>query len=134
MVRAYGWDIVGNDGFRPSMVSDVAGRVDFMIPPYNAVYIPFTANLADSEEDEFTLHATLTYIWFVPPPPAAQNRMQQGIIRRIQTASPEEKQRILNRDIPAMMAARNTMESTYPPVRMASTQKKVKGSDPTRSH
>ena len=46
-----------------------------------------------------------------PPLPS-----QQGIIRRIESSPPEVKDHIVNRDIPAMMSARNTLEFAHAPL------------------
>ena len=121
MSREYGWDIVSNDGFRPGMVSDVAGRVDFMLPPMATEKIHAELSLGPDEAPA-AVKASLIYVWFVPPPPDAQDRMQKQIIRRIEASSQEGRDRILNHDIPAMMAGKNTLESAWPPVTMATAE------------
>ncbi len=73
-----------------------------------------------------TLHATLTYIFFVTPPPEAKERMQQGIIARIRAAiTQEEKDAILKTEIPTRMNSMNAMEATCPPSVMAKLSKTV---------
>jgi hypothetical protein len=119
MSREYGWDIVGNDGFRPGMVGDVAGRVDFMLPAQAETLVPVRILLEEGAATTGTLKASLTYVWFMPPPPEAQNHMQEGIIARMEGSSSEERERILDVEIPKLMAAKNTMESAYAPVAMA---------------
>ena len=101
------------------MVSDTAGRVDFMMPPMTTFTVALDAPLESSAETPVIVKASMTYIWFKPPSAAAQDRMQKGIIRRIEAASRDEKKQILDRDIPAMMSARNTLESAHAPVVMA---------------
>ena len=103
------------------MVADAAGRVDFMMPPMTTFSVSLDAPL-DAGEQPTLVKASLTYVWFKPPSPEAQDRMQKGIIRRIDAADEEGKKQILERDIPALMAAKNTMESTHSPVTMALTQ------------
>ena len=120
-VEEYGWDIVANDGFQGSMVADAAGRVDFMMPAMTTFSVKLDAPL-DADARPVIVKASMTYIWFKPPSPEMQSRMQQGIIRRIEAATTAEKKRILEHDIPSMMAGRNTLESAYPPVVMATTQ------------
>jgi hypothetical protein len=115
---------VANDGFQGSMVADAAGRVDFTMPAMATFDVALEAPL-DPGSAPAVAKASLTYVWFQPPTPEMQNRMQQGIIRRIEAASPEGKQQILERDIPAMMAARNTLESSWPPVVMANAEMPV---------
>lgn len=102
------------------MVSDVASRVDFMIPPQKTFVERFKGKLdAEGTEKTLTVKASLTYIWFLTPPPEAKDRMQKSIIRRIESSPPEIKEKILNEEIPVRMAAMNTLESTNPPVVMA---------------
>lgn len=105
------------------MVSDMADRVDFMIPPKKTIVERFDAKLdTEGVEENITVKASLTYLWFVLPPPEAQDRIQKSIIRRIESSPPEIKERILNEEIPARMAAMNTLDSTNPPVVMATSQ------------
>lgn len=121
--KNYGWDIIGNDGFRPSMVSDVAGRVVFAIPAQKSIVESFNGKL-DSENPgkNIIVKASLTYLWFVTPPAEAKDRMQKDIIRRIESSPSEIKDKILNEEIPARMASMNTLESTNPPVVMATAE------------
>ena len=108
------------------MVSDMAGRVDFTIPPKKTIVERFDGKLdTESAEENVTVKASLTYLWFVLPPTEAQDRIQKSIIRRIESASPEIKDKILNEEIPARMSSMNTLESTNPPVVMATAQIKV---------
>lgn len=108
------------------MVSDMAGRVDFMIPPQKKFVERFEGK-PDMEGaiETLTVKASLIYIWFVTPPSEAKNRMQKAIIRRIESSPAEIKEKILNEEIPARMAAMNTLESTNPPVVMATAQRRV---------
>jgi hypothetical protein len=102
------------------MVSEVAGRVVFTIPPQDTIVERFEGKL-DTEEtaDVSTAKASLIYMWFVTPPPEAKDRMQKSIIKRIESSPPEIKDKILNEEIPARMAGMNTLETTNPPVVMA---------------
>lgn len=112
-----------NDGFRPGMVSDMADRVDFTIPPQTTIAERFKGKLdAESPGENITVKASLTYLWFVTPPTEAKDRIQKSIIRRIESSPPEIKDKILNEEIPARMAGMNTLESTNPPVVMATSQ------------
>jgi hypothetical protein len=117
--REYGFNFVDNAGFEPAMVDNVAGRgYDTVIEADKVTEERFTVPLDDTK-GAIELHATLTYIFFVTPPPEAKDRMQQGIIARIQQGTPEERDRILNEEVPGRMASMNTLETTYPPVIMA---------------
>lgn len=107
------------------MVNDVAGRADFMMPPMATFTVRLDAPLEDGAAVPVTAKASMIYVWFKPPTGEMQDRMQRGIIRRIEASSPEGKDRILDRDIPAMMAARNTLESTHPPVVMATAHSDI---------
>ncbi len=64
------------------------------------------------------MKASLTYVYFVMPPPEAQNHMQQGLIQRIDAGTQETKDYILNVEIPGRMAAMNRLTSAYTPVVM----------------
>ncbi len=107
------------------MVNDVAGRVDFMMPALATFTVALDAPLEQGAARPVMVKASLTYVWFKPPSSAAQNRMQQAIIRRIESSSPDQKKRILDHDIPALMAAKNTMESAHSPVTMATASAAV---------
>ena len=117
--REYGFNFIDNAGYEPGMVDNVAGRgFDTVIEADQITQERFTFPITETA-GQIELHATLTYIFFVTPPPEAKDRMQQGIIARIRQGTPEEKDRILNEEIPDRMASMNTMETTYPPVIMA---------------
>lgn len=106
------------------MVSDVADRIDFTIQPLTTERVHVELAL-DEGVRPAKVKASLTYIWFAPPPAEAQDRMQKDIIRRIESSAAPIRDQILNEDIPALMAAKNTMESAYPPVLMATAESKV---------
>ena len=115
----YGFNFINNAGYEPGMVDDVAGRgFDQVLEADQITEERFAVPIAEAK-GQVELHATLTYLFFVTPPPEAKDRMQQGIIARIQQASLEERERILNEEIPARMAAMNTLETTHAPVIMA---------------
>ncbi len=105
------------------MISDFAGRVDFTIPPDKTIVEHFTGKLdTETPGKNITVKASLTYLWFAAPPQKAKDRMQKSIIRRIESSPPEIKNKILNEEIPALMATMNTLESTNPPVVMATAE------------
>jgi len=108
------------------MVGDAAGRVDFMMPAMTTFSVKLDALLDEDGKKPVIVKASMTYIWFKPPSAAAQNRMQKGIIRRIESATKAGKKKILEQDIPNMMAGRNLLESAYPPVVMATTEMRLR--------
>lgn len=122
--REYGFDFIDPEGNEPGMVDNVAGRgFEEVLEPETTRREPFVFSRPEGSE-KIELKATLTYIFFVMPPPEAQNRMQQGIIARIQAAkTQEEKDKFLNEEIPARMRSMNILATTYPPVVMASETK-----------
>lgn len=124
--REYGFNFVDPSGNQPAMVDNVSGRgFEEVLEPdvtrRESFVVPWPG-----EQQQIKLNATLTYIFFVPPPPDAVNRMQQGIIARIRAAkTEEEKNKILNEEIPARMSSMNVLATTYPPVVMASATKTI---------
>ncbi|GBC76562.1 hypothetical protein HRbin08_00024 [bacterium HR08] len=122
--REYGFNFVDPKGNEPAMVDSTSGRgYEVVLEPEVTRRESFAFPRPEGSR-RLELKATLTYIFFVPPPPDAMNRMQQDIIARIQTAkTPEEKDRILNEEIPARMRSMNILATTYPPVVMASVTK-----------
>jgi|GEM_PF-2796097 len=107
------------------MVSDVAGRVDFMMPAMTKFEVKLDAPLMDGAVPT-VVKASMTYVWFKPPSAAAQDRMQKGIIKRIEAADEAGKKKLLEVTIPGLMAAKNTMESAEPPVTMATAEAMLK--------
>ncbi len=125
-MKEYGFNFKSNAGYEPAMVDDVKERgFDYVLEAGQTTRENFNFTISD-DVSKITLKATLTYIFFVTPPPEAKERMQQSIIRRIQTAkSQKEKDEILNVEIPARMNSMNIMESTYPPVVMETAEKEI---------
>lgn len=126
--KEYGLNFVDPSGNEPAMVDNVAGRgFEEVLEAEKTRRESFVFSRPDTSQ-ALELKATLTYIFFVLPPPEAQNLMQQGIIARIQAAeTQEEKDQILNEEIPARMQSMNVLATTYPPVTMASDTEIVPG-------
>lgn len=126
--REYGFNFVDPSGNQPAMVDNVSGRgFEEVLEPETTRRELFVFSRPEGHQ-QIELKATLTYIFFVMPPPDAVNRMQQGIIARIQAAeTQEEKNKILNEEIPARMRSMNVLATTYPPVIMASVSKVIPG-------
>lgn len=125
-MKEYGFNFVNNAGYEPGMVNDVKDRgFDYVLEAEKTTEENFSFAIPE-DTDKVTLNATLTYIFFVTPPPEAKERMQQGIIARIRAAKTQkEKDEILKVEIPTRMNSMNTMESTYPPVVMAKVSKQI---------
>lgn len=124
--RKYGINLVDPQGFEPAMVDNSAGRHDFPLMAEETKEELFAFDLPEDSGD-VELKATLTYILFVTPPPEAKDRMQRWIIKRIKAAKTrEERDFILNKEIPDRMAAMNALESTFPPVVMAKASRRIK--------
>ncbi|GBC81583.1 hypothetical protein HRbin10_00695 [bacterium HR10] len=122
--REYGFNFVDPEGYEPAMVDNVSGRGFEVVLEAETTRRESFRFPRPRTRRRIKLHATLTYIFFAPPPPEAQNRMQQGIIARIQAAKTEqERAQILNEEIPARMRSMNVLATTYPPVVMASARK-----------
>ena len=121
----YGFNFVDREGFEPAMVDAAVGRgFDHVLEAESIDRTEHAFALSD-DESVAVVKASLTYVHFVMPPSEAQNRMQQGIIKRIEAASPKEKEFILNTEIPGRMGAMNRLASAYPPIVMWSAQKEI---------
>jgi len=114
----YGFNFKDKDGFEPVMVPTAVGRGFDHVLEAEAIEKVKAEFTIPSEDGPFTVKASLIYNYFVVPPPEAQNRVQQSIIRRIQASTPAQKDYILNVEIPKRMEAMNLLTSTYPPVLM----------------
>jgi len=114
----YGINFKDINSFEPAMVDTAVSRgFDHVLGAEKTTEVEARLELPD-DASPVTAKASLTYVYFVMPPPEAQNRMQQGIIKRIQASTPEQKDFILNTEIPGRMAAMNRLASAYPPVLM----------------
>jgi Cytochrome c554 and c-prime len=117
-LEEYGFNFKDKDGFEPVMVPTAVARgFDNVLEAETTENVQAEFTLP-AEGGPFTVKANLIYNYFVTPPPEAQNRIQQGIIRRIQAGTPAQKDYILNVEIPGRMAAMNQVLSTYPAVLM----------------
>ncbi len=114
----YGFNFKDKDGFEPVMVPTAVARGFDHVLEAEATEDVKAEFTLPAEGGPFTVKANLIYNYFVIPPPEAQNRIQQGIIRRIQAGTPAQKDYILNVEIPKRMEAMNLLTSTYPPVLM----------------
>jgi hypothetical protein len=125
-LKEYGFNFLNNAGYEPTGVNDVKRRgFDYVIEAGKPTKESFGFSIP-ADTDIAALNATLTYIFFVTPPPEAKDRLQKGVIARIRAAKTQkEKDEILNVEIPARMNSMNTMESTYPPVVMAKVSRKI---------
>lgn len=126
--ESYGFNFVSNAGKEPAMTDDVAGRgFQKVIEPEkeNRVEFRFTPSPGDGP---LTLHANLIYLFFVTPPADAKDRMQKAIIARIQASDEQTRREIVDVEVPARMAAMNVLESTNPPVVMATASLRVEPS------
>jgi len=122
----YGINFINKKGFEPAMVDTAVGRgFDHVL---EAEKISEVKASFDYPEDSTAIiaKASLTYVYFVMPPTAAQNRMQQGLIKKIKAGTPEQKDFILNVEIPGRMGAMNRLVSAYKPVVMWHVKQKIK--------
>lgn len=114
----YGFNFKDKDGFEPAMVEAAVARgFDHVLEAEKTDEVEASFELP-ADGSRLTAKGSLTYVYFVMPPPEAQNRMQQGLIRRIQSGTQEDKDFILNVEIPGRMAAMNRLVSAYTPVVM----------------
>ncbi|MCW8884041.1 MAG: cytochrome c family protein [Cellvibrionaceae bacterium] len=123
----YGFNFKDKDGFEPAMVEAAVSRgFDHVLEAESTDLVEVEFPIPEDEVPVIT-KASLTYTYFVMPPADAQNRMQQGLIRRIKAGTPEEKDFILNTEIPGRMAAMNRLASAYPPVLMWHAEQELEG-------
>jgi len=123
--KEYGFNFKDKDGFEPVMVPTAVARGFDNVLEAEATEDVKAEFTLPSEGGPFTVKATLIYNYFVTPPPEAQNRVQQSIIRRIQASTPAQKDYILNVEIPKRMAAMNLLTTTYPPVLMWQSEQRL---------
>lgn len=118
--KEYGFDFKDKDGNSPAMEDAAVGRAfDYVLQPEKVTEEVFSF-APPPRSKKLQLKATLTYIFFVFPPPHMVDRMQKGIIKRIQEAPTQaEKDKMLNEEIPARMTSMNVLQSAYPPIVMA---------------
>lgn len=121
----YGFNFTDAGGNEPAMVDAATGRGWVHVLEADKDNVESFRVEVPGNAGPITLKALMTYIHFVMPPPEAQNRMQQGLIDRVQRGTEEEKQKILNEEIPTRMASMNTLQSTYPPIRMAEASQTI---------
>jgi len=123
----YGLNFKDKNGFEPAMVDAAVARG--FVHVLEAEKTGVVKSVFDIPHDgtPVTAKASLTYVYFVMPPSEAQNRMQQGLIRRIRAGSQKEKDFILNIEIPGRMAAMNRLASAYPPVVMWHAERTLTG-------
>lgn len=123
----YGINFKDKDGFEPAMVDKAVSRgFDHVLDAEKTGEVTASFDYP-KDSTKITAKANLTYVYFVMPPPDAQNRMQQGLIHRIQAAATQkEKNFILNVEIPGRMAAMNRLVSAYKPVVIWHAEQKIK--------
>ncbi len=121
----YGFNFKDKDGFEPAMVEAAVARgFDHVLEAEKTEVVEARFDIP-GDAGPLTAKASLTYVYFVMPPPEAQNRMQQGLIRRIRAGTQAEKDFILNVEIPGRMAAMNRLVSAYAPVVMWQAEQPV---------
>jgi hypothetical protein len=123
--QEYGFNFKDKDGFEPVMVPTAVARGFDHVLKAEATEDVRAEFTLPTEDGPFTVKASLIYNYFVIPPPEAQNRIQQGIIKRIQASTPAQRDEILNVEIPRRMAAMNVLTSTFPPVLMWQAEQRL---------
>ncbi|GEM_PF-7003456 len=123
--REYGFNFKDRAGNEPVMMESAFARgYDYTLKADDTTQERFRFP-TPTDARRLLLHATLTYIYFVPPPGEMQERMQTQIAERIERGSEEEKAQILNVEIPARMGAMHTLVSTFPDLVMATAQREI---------
>ncbi|GMR16645.1 MAG: hypothetical protein BMS9Abin31_1003 [Gammaproteobacteria bacterium] len=113
----FGINFKDKNGNEPAMVDTAVSRgFDQVLEAEKIETRNFKFSLTDADEDPVHIKASMTYVHFVMPPPEAQNRMQQGLIKRIKAGNEEVKNYILETEIPGRMAAMNRLFSAYKPI------------------
>lgn len=113
----YGINFKDKNGNEPAMVDTAVSRgFDQVFEAEKTDHQRFVLSMSDADEGQVYLKGSMTYVHFVMPPSDAQNRMQQGLIKRIKAGTESEKDFILNTEIPGRMAAMNRLASAYNPI------------------
>tara|TARA_R110002126_G_scaffold289079_1_gene443537 strand:+ start:1190 stop:2575 length:1386 start_codon:yes stop_codon:yes gene_type:complete len=113
----YGINFKDKNGNQPAMVDTAVSRgFDQVFEAEKTEQRQFKLSLEEADDNPVFLKASMTYVHFVMPPSEAQNRMQQGLIKRIKAGSDAEKKFILDTEIPGRMAAMNQLSSAYKPI------------------
>ncbi len=121
--REYGFNFKDRAGNEPVMMESAFARgFDKTLKPDGVTEETFRFAVPPTAK-RLSLYASLTYIYFVPPPGEMVERMQAAIAQRMERASEREKAKILEVEIPARMEAMHTLTSTYPDIVMAQTKR-----------
>lgn len=123
--REYGFNFKDRAGNEPVMMESAFARgFDKALKPDGFTYERFSFPVP-SKARRLSVFASLTYLYFVPPPGEMVERMQAAIVQRIERASEAEKRKILDVEIPARMEAMHTLISTYPDIVMAQAKREL---------